>query len=879
MRNMAEEMDQNPEAEENAFATLEKRFQEVLHELLGDKNLEKYRVEYEKLAKALKKSHESENRLMTKCRELSAEIVSNRVKVDAARKLSEEDKSVADTLKKEVEKAWKMVDAAHDKELTMKETIQNLKHDISNLNKLIEQGAGVASGQEHSLKDLLKIKSDLTKERDELLTEVANIRDSLTKAIASQQETEATKAQAAETILQLQQDIQVRQNECSRETRRRERLEKEARQLQADLEARQAEVKVLSAQGLRSREELQRLEQQLREQKILNERAAKELEQLQVRNGKLQQENEQNAQSVEQLALENQQRTADLKMKEDELNQMRQEVSKLTKTREATQRRLRQAEDQKGEAEQQRDTVKNQIAGLEREMESCKKQMEMDKKAMEELVRERDLLNKNLIKATSATERQVNEVKLHEQSKKHLEHEIVNYRDEAQKQRKIIYQLEKERDRYINEASDLTQKVLQHMEDIKVREMEIFDYRKKIAEAETKLKQQQNLYEAVRSDRNLYSKNLNEALVEIAEMKRQLKIMNHQVDQLKEEIGGKESALVKEHLEFQRVEKDKEALKTELQKMKQQVQETKQFIANQEAEERKLLKIIDDADAERLRQKKQLDQVISERDVLGTQLVHRNEQLALLYEKIKIQQSMLNKGELQYSQRVEDIRLLKLEIKKLRREKGILTKTVANVEDLRCEVFHMQKELLRERTRCQALEEELENPMNVHRWRKLEACDPSTFQLIQKIHSLQKRLITKSEEVVEKELLLQEKERLYVELKHILARQPGPEVAEQLQVYQHALREKTKQLKALSSELSMCESQTQECRSQMERLDHELQNVKKKYLAQKRREQHSREKDRSVAQMGQPLIQPQRTDGPRFTGGGFSLKQPGRIAA
>ena len=66
-----------------------------------------------------------------------------------------------------------------------------------------------------------------------------------------------------------------------------------------------------------------------------------------------------------------------------------------------------------------------------------------------------------------------------------------NYKDEAQKQRKIIYQLEKERDRYINEASDLTQKVLQHMEDVKVREMQIFDYKKKIAEAETKLKQQQ----------------------------------------------------------------------------------------------------------------------------------------------------------------------------------------------------------------------------------------------------------------------------------------------------------------------------------------------------------------------------------------------------
>lgn len=36
--------------------------------------------------------------------------------------------------------------------------------------------------------------------------------------------------------------------------------------------------------------------------------------------------------------------------------------------------------------------------------------------------------------------------------------------------------------------------------------------------------------------------------------------------------------------------------------------------------------------------------MISERDILGTQLVRRNDELALLYEKIKIQQSTLNKG-------------------------------------------------------------------------------------------------------------------------------------------------------------------------------------------------------------------------------------------
>lgn len=41
------------------------------------------------------------------------------------------------------------------------------------------------------------------------------------------------------------------------------------------------------------------------------------------------------------------------------------------------------------------------------------------------------------------------------------------------------------------------------------------DLQKTIAEGENKLKQQQKLYEAVRSDRNLYSKNLIKAQDEI----------------------------------------------------------------------------------------------------------------------------------------------------------------------------------------------------------------------------------------------------------------------------------------------------------------------------------------------------------------------------
>merc|ERR1740130_1980927 len=100
--------------------------------------------------------------------------------------------------------------------------------------------------------------------------------------------------------------------------------------------------------------------------------------------------------------------------------------------------------------------------------------------------------------------------------------------------------------------------------------------------------------------------------------------------------------------------------------------------------------------------------------------------------------------------------------------------------------------------------------MNVHRWRKLAGSDPKRYGIIQKIQRLQRQLISKTEEVVEKDHLIQNKEKLYVELKNILARQPGPEVAEQLSIYQQNLRDKTRQMKAMASELNMYQAQVNE---------------------------------------------------------------------
>mmetsp|Transcript_21769 Transcript_21769/g.16114 ORF Transcript_21769/g.16114 Transcript_21769/m.16114 type:complete len:100 (+) Transcript_21769:53-352(+) len=93
-----------------AYEALERDFQEVLNELVGDQSMERFRNEYEKLHRALKTSYESEKRLVKRCKELNDTILQNATRVKAAIKLTQEDAQTIAILRREVDKAWKLVE-------------------------------------------------------------------------------------------------------------------------------------------------------------------------------------------------------------------------------------------------------------------------------------------------------------------------------------------------------------------------------------------------------------------------------------------------------------------------------------------------------------------------------------------------------------------------------------------------------------------------------------------------------------------------------------------------------------------------------------------------------------------------------------------------
>jgi len=882
-----EDVDLDLEANTSAFEALERDFQEVLQELMGDQSLEKFRVEYEKLHRALKKSHEQEKRLVKKCRELNSEILNNQAKIKTALRLSQEDQKTIGHLQKEMEKTLKKVYETQERETRAKETIGQLKEEMVNLSKLVEKGAGLSMNQENMVKELKQTRDELQRQLDEAKGQMELLNTQLIEQHGLQEELREERNVAIEKAKETNERLTSKENELKREQKRRMKTSDELHLAKVKLD--KWELFEQETRGVLDGKEakIEEVQKQLLDAKSTMEKYLKDYDTLFTRTQRI-------SDDLDAQITKNKTQTNQLNLVEKELKFKVMEASRLTTDKATLERRLEKEHKTQLSLKQQVDDAKIPLQLAQQEIEQLRKELlnahrqevQLEKTA-EKIEREKNVQMKEAEKAQAQTKEVQGVVKEQERVVAGLGGEVESYKMELNRLRKAIFSLEKDRERLGNEVGEQRTYYQEALDDGKLKDVQITELEKRVSEWEVKMRQQQALYEQVRGDRNQFSKQLIDTQDEIAEMRKKFKILGHQVEQLQEELASKEQALVKEHFDFQRAEKMREYVQNELNRKNQLIKQNHELVHQQDNELKRLASTIRKMDDEALGQRKEYDQVINERDILGTQLIRRNDELALLYEKLRVQVAALKTGELGYQARIDDIRMLRLKVKDLTREVFVLKSKGGDNESMKRDLLLLQRELLQEKTKVTALSEELENPLNVHRWRKLEGSDPATFELIQKVQTLQKRLIAKTEEVVEKGLVIQEKDQMYVELQNILARQPGPEVAEQVTVYQSNLKTKTRQMKAMASELNMCQAQVNEYRYEMERLNRELQEVKRKYFVQKRKDAMLKE----MADEGDPssgkksstqerLLQQQqaaaRASGKRFAGGGYAINQGGR---
>merc|ERR1711907_800393 len=107
----------------------------------------------------------------------------------------------------------------------------------------------------------------------------------------------------------------------------------------------------------------------------------------------------------------------------------------------------------------------------------------------------------------------------------------------------------------------------------------------------------------------------------------------------------------------------------------------------------KLNSIINSIEREMVLLRRRYEQAVETRNFTGIQLIDRNDELCILWEKSNIQEKLLKKGEDVMLSKEEDIRILKIHLAEVQRQLQVVQKKIPEVPRLAEEVLRLRESL------------------------------------------------------------------------------------------------------------------------------------------------------------------------------------------
>merc|ERR1719401_407098 len=106
----------------------------------------------------------------------------------------------------------------------------------------------------------------------------------------------------------------------------------------------------------------------------------------------------------------------------------------------------------------------------------------------------------------------------------------------------------------------------------------------------------------------------------------------------------------------------------------------------------KLNSIINSVEKEMVILRRKYEQAVETRNFTGTQLIDRNDELCILWEKSNIQEKLLKKGEDAMLARTEEIRGLKIDLQEVHRQLRVVRGKIPGVPQLVEEVVRLREQ-------------------------------------------------------------------------------------------------------------------------------------------------------------------------------------------
>ncbi|GLI69727.1 hypothetical protein VaNZ11_014402 [Volvox africanus] len=496
-------------------------------------------------------------------------------------------------------------------------------------------------------------------------------------------------------------------------------------------------------------------------------------------------------------------------------------LSRRQREKELMLRQYRLTEQQLKDARDMLPNLKFQVEQMHRDVNTLEARRKAQSRELQEIKRELDIQMAAFLHEEADGKDKVSLFQLTFKEVALLESELAALKREEAEREMILRDLGSQRDRVALSIAQRLSKVKDVQMTSRIKEVELAELKKIRKEVGRRIRDFEKLYDLVKNQRNKFVNLIQAASQSTTEMKDKLKVLQNELDILQNEVGIKDKLLQQQHTQHQANIAERDQLRVELGRLGMVFREKQTIVDEQISEVDKLNAIINGCEKEMLRLKKQYELVIEARNYTGIMLIDRNDELCVLYEKANIQEEVIKGGQLELRRRDDEARLLRLEVAELERSIAVMRRMVPSVPLLDTDVAALQKELFEARREAEALSLALENPSNQSRWRLLEGKIPDREELSAKIQALEERLNDKKEQLLEKELILEEITSLSDKLRVQAAegRADTLELAQRVNEYQSKLRAVTRKIMATVSELSMYQASALKLGAEKEELD------------------------------------------------------------
>lgn len=489
----------------------------------------------------------------------------------------------------------------------------------------------------------------------------------------------------------------------------------------------------------------------------------------------------------------------------------RRETSKVSIERKQLDRMMRLYLKKKRAVDKLQQIVQELVGRLKINNESmmeCKKELEKERQEIESARDEIHVVVTRLLQQKNVEDELKNKLETIIRDVEEKENEIDRLRTEVKKQSKIASVLENHSDIQIQKTRSILNDVKETEEILHLKENVLAEMENAISETssrdkelsillETLLKKKRELKASLTTaTRNVY-KTRQEIENQIIEMQRLSRLHEEKNDVLmkeKDHHDGRKSNNVVLRVDKTQAKECFRSKQTEESRLAMQIKKMKSILSGLKRNSSQL--------------KSQNRQISNKIQLMTNRLDDKRLEIHSLLQRSNLLEETQKRGDLATAQKKEDLRALKIQCADI--ERHIMSKR-ASQSDLKLyeeKIKSLQNELKQEINQQLSMSQYLEDPEKNKGWRELGGDDLDDVQLKAKIKILEDRLDNNRSQIIEREVLLEELNSQIEDMNkqtqtRSIKSQP---VMKKLNDLQGRMRDVTRSMMALVSELSMYQS-------------------------------------------------------------------------